>query len=226
MSTQRQRKLLPPPQAAPVNDAMTAQNVVTAPGPASMAVTAAAADDLVELEDLLETTASGYPRALEMLQRAWAARRSRGEPASPLSETADALILHRQGRVYKGQGKFDEALAHYQQALEIRTRVLGHEHADVAASYNNIGVVYKGQGKLDEALAQHQKSLEIAIRVLGHEHKNVADSKYNVALLHKKRNEMKKARQLFLECEQIYAKVHGPSHSKTVDATRQAGWCV
>ena len=96
----------------------------------------------------------------------------------------------------------------------------------MAASYNNIGVVYKGQGKLDEALVQYQKSLEIKIRVLGHEHADVADSKYNVALLHKKRNEMKKARQLFLECEQIYAKVHGPSHSKTVDATRQAGWCV
>ena len=143
---------------------------VIAPGPASMAATAAAADDLVELALLLHTTASNYPRALEMLQRAWAARRSRGEPASPLSETADALILHRQGRVYYIQGKFDEALAHYQQALEIRTRVLGHEHADVATSYNNIGVVYAGQGKLDEALVQYQKCLEIEIKVLGHEH--------------------------------------------------------
>jgi len=55
------------------------------------------------------------------------------------------------GIVYDSQGKYERALEYYQKSraleyyqksLEIRIRVFGSDHLDVAASYNNIGNVY------------------------------------------------------------------------------------
>ena len=45
------------------------------------------------------------------------------------------------GVVYKKKGDLENALVQHQKALEIRTRVFGFEHPDVAASYINIGSV-------------------------------------------------------------------------------------
>ena len=110
---------------------------------------------------------------------------------------------------------------------EIRTRVFGSDHPDVAASYNNLAIIYKKQGKYEEALEVYTKSLDMMTRIYGGDnHPSVADSKYNLALLHKKRKETDIARQLFLECEQIYTVVYGPDHRETVDAVRQARLCV
>jgi len=46
------------------------------------------------------------------------------------------------GMVYDSQGKYEEALEVYQKALEIRTRVFGSDHPDVANSCLGIGNVY------------------------------------------------------------------------------------
>ena len=41
--------------------------------------------------------------------------------------------------MYHVQGKYAEALVQLQKSLEIDIRVLGCEHQEVAADYNNIG---------------------------------------------------------------------------------------
>jgi len=50
------------------------------------------------------------------------------------------------------------ALLQHQKALDIRTRVNGSEHPDVATSYNNIGNAYMKKGDLENALLQYQKA--------------------------------------------------------------------
>jgi tetratricopeptide (TPR) repeat protein len=42
---------------------------------------------------------------------------------------------------YQNQGKLDKAIEFYERALDIRIKVLGEEHTDVASCYNNIGIV-------------------------------------------------------------------------------------
>ena len=78
--------------------------------------------------------------------------------------------------MYIAQGKYDEALLQHQRSLEINLQVLGSEHPDVAASYNNMAGVYSAQCKFDEALVQYQKGLEIWLQVHGSEHHYVASS--------------------------------------------------
>ena len=64
------------------------------------------------------------------------------------------------GEVYRRKGDLENALLQHQRALEIRTRVFGSEHPDVATSCNNIGAVYLEKGDLENALLQFQRALE------------------------------------------------------------------
>mmetsp|Transcript_67653 Transcript_67653/g.109732 ORF Transcript_67653/g.109732 Transcript_67653/m.109732 type:complete len:353 (+) Transcript_67653:735-1793(+) len=195
---------------------------VTSPTLPSMPATPAAADDLVVLAELLHET-SDYARALHMLHRAWALRRSLATPASPLSQTADALILHRQGRVLRRQGKNDEALKHYQKALEIRTRVLGGDHPDVGASYNNIGKVYRLQGRYEEALAQHHQSLDIMIRAQGRDHPDVATSHNNIGQVYLLQGQLDKALAEFSMSLEINIRVSSHDHPDVANSKHNMG---
>jgi tetratricopeptide (TPR) repeat protein len=57
------------------------------------------------------------------------------------------------GMVLAGQGRFTEAIEHYQEALEIKP--------GSAEVYNNWGMVLAGQGRFTEAIEHYQKALEI-----------------------------------------------------------------
>jgi tetratricopeptide (TPR) repeat protein len=59
------------------------------------------------------------------------------------------------------QGKFEEALEHYNKSLEIDIKVFEtDEHAFIATTLQNIGSVLKLQGKYVEAFYCYKKSLK------------------------------------------------------------------
>ena len=71
-----------------------------------------------------------------------------------LSCTSSNPVAHNNlGAALNRQGRTDEAIAQYRQALEIRP--------DHVEAHNNLGNALAGRGRLDEAIAQYQKTLEI-----------------------------------------------------------------
>jgi tetratricopeptide (TPR) repeat protein len=71
------------------------------------------------------------------------------------------------GGVYLKKGDLENALLQFQRALEIRTRVFGSEHPDVAQSYGNMGYLYCSLGKAEEANEMFTKAYSIFLKVLG-----------------------------------------------------------
>src|SRR6266542_4412051 len=67
-------------------------------------------------------------------------------------------------------GKYDEALSLVERALEIRERLLGTEHRDVAAGISNLGTRYQRQGKYAEAEPLYKRALDIREKSLGNDH--------------------------------------------------------
>jgi cytochrome c-type biogenesis protein CcmH/NrfG len=59
----------------------------------------------------------------------------------------------RLGDALMGQGKFDEAVAAYRQAISIKP--------DFAKAYSNLGDALMGQGKFDEAIAAYRQAIGI-----------------------------------------------------------------
>ena len=66
----------------------------------------------------------------------------------------------------------------HEKAFLIRKKIYEEYHADVAASYNNLGVVYSDLGKYNEAKEYYKKALTIRKKIYEEEHADVATS-YN-----------------------------------------------
>ena len=113
-------------------------------------------------------------------------------------------------------------LFRFLKAQEVYVAVHGHDHPDVAASYNNIGNVYKRQGRQQEALDYYLRGLQILQEVHGDDHLDVAAAKFNIADVFERQGKLENAKSLFLECETIFAKVFGAEHGKAQDARRRA----
>ena len=51
------------------------------------------------------------------------------------------------GMVYKQQGRYEEALDYYHRSLDIKVRVVGHDHPDVADSKYNLALLHKKRSR-------------------------------------------------------------------------------
>ena len=78
--------------------------------------------------------------------------------------------------MYAEKGEFENALLQHQKALEIRTRVFGSEHPDVAMSKYNIADLKKTQGDLEGARRLFLECEQIYAKVLGADHKETLDA--------------------------------------------------
>jgi len=71
-----------------------------------------------------------------------------------IARNPDNWLAHNNlGTALSDRGQLDEAMMHFQKAVEIQP--------DFAETYNNIGIVYWDKGRLDEAIAQFEKALKI-----------------------------------------------------------------
>ena len=95
-----------------------------------------------------------------------------------------ASSLNNLAGLYRAQGKYDQALPLYEEALALRGRVLGQDHPNYAQSLNNLALLYDSQGKYDQALPLYEKALALIGRVLGQEHPDYAQSLNNLAALY------------------------------------------
>jgi len=64
---------------------------------------------------------------------------------------------------------FDKVIVHLKKSHEIKIRVLGHDHLQVAISYTNIGSIYADQGDPENALFHCQKAHEVFSAVNAYE---------------------------------------------------------
>jgi tetratricopeptide (TPR) repeat protein len=78
-------------------------------------------------------------------------------------------------------GKFAEARPLFEQALEIRRRLLGDDHPDTALSYHNLAYDLQGLGKYAEAQPLFEKTTETICRLLGENHPDAAMSHNSLA---------------------------------------------
>jgi len=100
-------------------------------------------------------------------------------------EEAFALFLHNTAFSHKNNlADYPKAFNYYQKALVIREQVLGKEHPDTAATYNNLAGVYQAMGNFPQALDYYQKDLEISEKVLGKEHPSTATTYNNLACVY------------------------------------------
>jgi serine/threonine-protein kinase len=78
------------------------------------------------------------------------------------------------GNLYERQGRNEEALSRYKQALVIADRALGPDDSDLMRLENDFGTILTTMERWAEALAHNDRALAIGRKVLGPEHPEIA----------------------------------------------------
>jgi superkiller protein 3 len=121
------------------------------------------------------------------------------KPQTPLKQQqaapgpSDALAHYNLGNAYSAQGKLDEAVREYQEALRI--------NPNLAEAHNNLGLAYSDQGKLDEAVRECQEALKI--------NPNLAAAHLNLGLAYSRQGKLNEA----IECYQGFSRLAPPQHA-------------
>ncbi|MEH2152210.1 CHAT domain-containing protein, partial [Nostoc sp.] len=96
--------------------------------------------------------------------------------------------------------------------LEMRKRLLGEEHPDVAQSLNQLATLYNRQGRYADAEPLSRQALEMRKRLLGEEHPDVANSLNNLAGLYLSQGRYADAEPLFRQALEMRKRLLGEEH--------------
>jgi CHAT domain-containing protein/Tfp pilus assembly protein PilF len=110
------------------------------------------------------------------------------------------------------EGRYDEARPLVERMLEIRERVLGPEHIDVARALRYLALIHSFKSDYTRAELYWQRVLDIFEKTLGPEHPNVAKTLDNLATLNYERGDYEKAESLYSRALNILEKSLGPNH--------------
>ncbi len=142
-----------------------------------------------------------------------------GEHGLALLEQQEELGTLREADLRSGiaathyvAGELDLAEAQYAASLELRQRLLGADHPDVATSLNNLASVELQRGELDRAEELYKRSLDISKSTLGEWHPDVAESLSNLAIVAYNRGNREETLRLDEQALQIREHSLGRDH--------------
>jgi tetratricopeptide (TPR) repeat protein len=113
---------------------------------------------------------------------------------------------------------YKEAQSYFEQALAIRTKVLGERHPETAESLNNLGRVLACQDDSATARSYFERALTIQREVLGEGHPRTAQTLANLGrLLGRTSGGLWEAKLNLQEARDIFERTFGPEHPDTLE---------
>ena len=82
-------------------------------------------------------------------------------------------------------GEYNQAKESHEKALMILKKIFDEDHADLAASYNNLASVYNHLGQYNQAKELYEKALMIMKQIFGEDHKYVERIRSELVLVNK-----------------------------------------
>ena len=133
----------------------------------------------------------------------------------PIFQNDSNVSANVVANIYYSLGKYDKAIELYQYIIDFQENVLGTEHPNTAATYNNIALIYVDQRNYPKALEWYQKALTIREKVLGTEHPDTATTYNNIAAVYFYQGDYPKALDWYQKSLAIREKALGMEHPDT-----------
>ncbi|UKP01079.1 CHAT domain-containing protein [Nostoc sp. UHCC 0870] len=114
--------------------------------------------------------------------------------------------------LYRIQGLYSQAKPLYLQVLDIRKKLFGVEHPDVAQSLNNLAALYYAQGNYTVAEELFLQALELWKICYGQEDFEIATTLNNLAEVYREQGLYFKAEQVHLETLSMRKSLFGDEH--------------
>jgi tetratricopeptide (TPR) repeat protein len=132
--------------------------------------------------------------------------------ASETDKESLGQFLFWLGDLLHYMGEYEKALEYLQRSLNIRLKIYGEEHPDVAETYNSIGYAYVIKGEYEKALEYYKKTLAIGLKIYGEEHPNVATSYNGIGHVYGDKGEHEKQVEYYKKALAIRLKIFGEEH--------------
>ncbi|WP_276601135.1 tetratricopeptide repeat protein [Nannocystis sp. ILAH1] len=132
-----------------------------------------------------------------------------------------AIALHAVGQELRRQGKFEEALDHYNRALVVQRTILGAKHPYTASTLSAIGQILFTQGHHDAALDHHRQAFSIKRELLGAGHIFTANTLFDLGLALFAAGQREEALAAYTRALTVQLRALGPGHARTI-STQQA----
>jgi CHAT domain-containing protein/Tfp pilus assembly protein PilF len=142
------------------------------------------------------------------------------------AEAADALDVLVESRWRQGKFGEPETRELAQRAIEIKTEVLGSDHALVAESLNNLAVISFFIGDYDAAGSLWERAVEIRERTLAPDDPRLAQTLNNLANLLQTIGDYDAALPLYERALEIRKQALGPESARVADSLSNLGVLV
>jgi len=123
-----------------------------------------------------------------------------------------ASVYYLLAELYWNQGKWDKAEPFCVRALEIREKIMGPNHLDVAMALVGLGEMQMRKSTYDEAQNMIKRALEIRISHFGPDHPLVARCLQDLAVIADNCGNSEQAIQLCTRALEVREKSLGPNH--------------
>jgi tetratricopeptide (TPR) repeat protein len=126
----------------------------------------------------LRTRAQGE-KHFETVDAEWRVKTLRLLSSAPLEDRVayqSSFTLSEQASALRAQGKYAAARPKFDEALNIRRRLLTDDHPTTAASYNHVAAILEDLGTYAEAQPLYEKAFSIRRRLLTEDHPDTAES--------------------------------------------------
>ena len=140
-----------------------------------------------------------------------------------LSEEEESFELHRAlsithnntGITFRKLGMYDDAMSHYQMALDSAIKAYGESHAEIAIIYNGIGTFYYSIGDLGTASEYFRQSAATFREAEGENSNRLAILYNNLGLIHIQMDDYENALQFLERAQEIKLNIYGEEHIET-----------
>ncbi|KAF9730017.1 TPR domain protein (kinesin light chain) [Paraphaeosphaeria minitans] len=127
-----------------------------------------------------------------------------------------ALLLYKAAWYAWQRGRAGEAEQMSVMSMQVRSEVLGKEHAQTLTSVEMVGIAKEFGGKYGEAEAMHRQTLARREKVLGHEHPDTLGSMNNLAGVLGSQGKYEEAEAMYRQTLARMEKVLGHEHPSTL----------
>jgi tetratricopeptide (TPR) repeat protein len=129
---------------------------------------------------------------------------------------ARANLTWKYAMALLSDGRFNEADAYFQEAVQSQHGVGVVEHPYTLTSMGNLALTYRGQGRWKEAEELFVQVIETSERVLGEEHPDTLTSMGNLALTYARQGRWETAEELEVQVMKTRKRVLGKEHPSTL----------
>ncbi len=162
---------------------------------------------------LLAAIGAEYDRSLNLLKKA---SELVDDPA--VSPVLKIVVISSLGYLYDDLGKYDQALYHYNRALDHLLAQPDPPEFRLAKLYNNLGVAYANKGLYKQARHFYRLELKTDLAVKGENHPDVAGAYLNIGNTYFRSGDVGEALIYFERASRVIKNAYGRNHSMMVIA--------